>query len=77
MMEQSAVQIAVDNYQALYCPSEYGEWTTQHHRRVIQPGELRVAAAMRVLEQDPPPDGVFLCASTRSGEYSNKLRVSH
>jgi len=70
------LQIAVDNYPALYCATEYGEWTTQHKRRVIQPEELRVAAAMRVLELEDPTDGVYLCASTRTGDYSNKLRVS-
>ena len=69
------MQIAIDNYPALYCPTEYGEWTSQHSRRAIQPEELRVAAAMRVLEQEDPTDGVYLCASTRSGDYSNKLRV--
>jgi hypothetical protein len=69
------MQIAVDNYQALYCPTEYGEWTTQHKRRVMQPQELRVASAMRILEQDDPADGVFLCASTRAGDYSKKMRV--
>ena len=70
-----ALQVAIDNYQALYTPSDYGEWMSQHHRRVIQPEELRVAAAMRVLEQPPLADGVAICAASRGGSYSSKVRV--
>ena len=70
------MQIAVDNYQALYMPTQYGEWLSNHHRRIIQPEELRVAAAMRVLEQAPLRDGVVVCAADRGGSSSSKLRVS-
>ena len=69
------MQIAIDNYQALYQPTEYGEWMSQHYRRVLDPSELRVASAMRLLEQEPLENGVVVCASSRGGQFSPKLKV--
>lgn len=71
----AAVQIAVDNYQALYMPSSYGEWMNNNHRRILQPQELRVAASMRLLEQALIRDEVVVCAADRGGSSSGKLRV--
>lgn len=68
--------MAIDNYQALYHPSEYGEWLSNFHRRVIQPEELRVAAAMRVLEQPALQDGVVVCAAEKTGSLPAQLKVS-
>ena len=70
------MQIAVDNYQALHVPSDYGEWLSPTKRRALEADELRLAAAMRVLEQEPPADGVVLCAAQRGSSYSSKTRVS-
>lgn len=69
------MQIAIDNYQALYRPSEYGEWTTPHKRRMIEPSELRVASAMRFLEQEELKNGVVVCASSRGAQFSPKQKV--
>ena len=70
------MQIAIDNYQALYVPTEYGEWLSPTKRRALEPDELRVASAMKVLEQDPLGDGVVLCAAQRSSSFSPRMRVS-
>ena len=60
---------AVDNYQALHSPSTYGEKRTAHSRRRLDPGELRVASAMRVLDGPPPAWGVDVAALTWSEGY--------
>ena len=69
------VLIAIDDYQALYTPSQYGEWLSQHHRRVVPPEEVRLANAMRVLEQPPLANGLVIAAAQRAGSYSPKIRV--
>lgn len=73
----SCMQVAIDNYQALYRPSEYGQWLSQHKRRSIDPSELRVASSMQLLDKPKPlKNGVVVCASSRSGQYSPKMKVN-
>ena len=66
---QVPVVFAVDNYQALHAPSTYGEKRTAHSRRRLDPGELRVAALMRVLDGPPPAWGADVAALTWSEGY--------
>lgn len=66
---QVPVLFAVDNYQALHSPSTYGEKRTAHSRRRLDPGELRVASAMRVLDGPPPAWGADVAALTWSEGY--------
>ena len=67
---QVPVVFAVDNYQALHSPSGYGQRRTEFSRRALDPGELRVAAALRVLDGPPPAWGVDVAALTWGGSYS-------
>jgi hypothetical protein len=67
---QVPVVFAVDNYQALHSPSGYGQRRTEFSRRALDPGELRVAAALRVLGGPPPAWGVDVAALTWGGSYS-------
>ena len=69
------LQIAIDNYQALHLPTEYGEWLSPVKRRVLQVEEVRVAHSMRFLEQPDLLDGVVLCAAHRSSSFSPRTRV--
>ena len=66
---QVPVVFAVDNYQALHAPSTYGEKRTEFSRRQLDPGELRVASLMRVLDGPPPAWGVDVAALTWSEGY--------
>ena len=61
---QVPLLVAIDGYEALYLPSQYGEWTSQHRRRRIQPSELRLAASMQVLHAPPPRLGFVVCADS-------------
>ena len=56
-------------------PTEYGEWLSPKKRRVITTDELRVASAMKLLEQEPLKDGVVLCAAQRAASFSQRSRV--
>ena len=66
--------MAVDNYQCMNLPSDYGQPAGPFTRRRLMPGELRVAAELQVLERDPPAYGAAIAASTR-GEHYRSMRV--
>ena len=72
---QVPLLVAIDGYEALYLPSEHGEWLSQHNRRAIEPSELRLAASMQVLEGRPPALGFIACADsgTRAARYTEKV----
>lgn len=48
---QMPVMIAVDEYNVLYSHANYHEWVNEVYRRQLQPHELRLASALRILEQ--------------------------
>lgn len=49
---QIPVLVAVDDYNVLYSHANYHEWMNEVHRRQVQPHELRLASALRGLEQE-------------------------
>ena len=55
MLMQMPVMIAVDDYNVLYSHANYHEWMNEVHRRQLQPHELRLVSALRVLEQEVSP----------------------
>jgi len=46
------VLIAVDDYNVLYSHTNYHEWMNEVYRRQVQPAELRLALALRILEHE-------------------------
>ena len=52
---QMPVMIAVDDYNVLYSHANYHEWMNEVHRRQLQPHELRLVSALRILEQEVSP----------------------
>ena len=48
---QIPVLIAVDDYNVLYSHTDYHEWMSEVYRRQVQPHELRLASALRILEK--------------------------
>ena len=72
---QVPVMVAVDRYNALHTESFYGQTINDHKRRMIPAAELRLACAMRVLEREPPPNGVHLAAPARHDRISQRTPV--
>ena len=52
---QMPVMIAVDDYNILYSHANYHEWMNEVYRRQLQPHELRLVSALRILEQEVSP----------------------
>lgn len=48
---QTPVLVAVDDYNVLYSHTNYHEWMNEVYRRQLQPHELRLASAFRLLER--------------------------
>ncbi|KAK9903455.1 hypothetical protein WJX75_006121 [Coccomyxa subellipsoidea] len=59
------VMLAVDRYNALYAPSEYGQTVGEHNRRMLGAEELRLARGLRVMEHTAPLKGVSIAAMAR------------
>ncbi|KAL3151146.1 hypothetical protein ABBQ38_013010 [Trebouxia sp. C0009 RCD-2024] len=74
-LEQTPVLVAVDDYNVLYSHTNYHEWMNEVYRRQLQPHELRLASAFRLLERRAPKNGMFVCASTLGGPVSPQLKV--
>jgi len=55
LLMQMPVMIAVDDYNVLYSHANYHEWMNEVHRRQLQPHELRLVSALRILEQEVSP----------------------
>ena len=63
---QVPVLIAVDRYNALHINSEYGQTINENSRRLIPASQLRLARAMRILEREPPANGVHIAAPCKA-----------
>ena len=72
---QVPVMVVVDRYNALHTESFYGQTINDHKRLMIPAAELRLARAMRILERDPPPNGVHLAAPARHDRISQRTPV--
>ena len=48
---QTPVLVAVDDYNVLYSHTNYHEWMNEVYRRQLQPHELRLASAFKLLER--------------------------
>jgi len=71
------VMVALDDYNALYSHTGYYEAVTFKKRRMIKPGELRLASALRMLEHEPITNGVCIAAPTYSSALSPKLQIPY
>lgn len=69
------VLLAVDDYNALYHRTVYGEAVHPLHRRLLTPDELRLVRGFRLLEQAPPAAGLAVAAHTFSGRVPRGLEV--
>ena len=69
------VLLAVDRYNALYAPSEYGQTVGELGRRLLDPGELRLARALRLTEHPAPRNGASLVAMARNDRVSFRVPV--
>jgi hypothetical protein len=69
------VLFAVDNYQALWSPTSYGVPVGLQARRMLDPSELRLARALRIMSRPAPANGVAVAAETMSGMFSPKTKV--
>lgn len=58
-MLQMPVLIAVDDYNVLYSHANYHEWMSEVNRRQIQPHELRLASALRILDRQVRKDTII------------------
>ena len=67
--------LAVDRYNALYAPSEYGQTVGELGRRLLDPGELRLARALRLTEHSAPKNGASLVAMARNDRVSFRVPV--
>lgn len=76
-IDQMPVMIAVDDYNVLYSHANYHEWMNEVHRRQLQPHELRLVSALRILEQEAPKNGMFVGAACHGGPVSPKLQVPY
>ncbi|DBA84532.1 hypothetical protein WJX77_012040 [Trebouxia sp. C0004] len=76
-VNQMPVMIAVDDYNVLYSHANYHEWMNEVHRRQLQPHELRLVSALRILEQEAPKNGMFVGAACHGGQVSPKLQVPY
>ena len=58
--------MAVDAYEYLHLPTEYGEWLAHTKRRTIAPEELRLAHALQLLSnpQGPCKRAHIVCADS-------------
>ena len=59
---QTPVLIAVDDYNVLYSHTNYHEWMNEVYRRQLQPHELRVASAFKLLERQVLIPLPFFCS---------------
>jgi len=71
------VVFALDDYNALYSHTGYYEAVSFKKRRMIMPNELRLANALRVLEQEPVTNGVSIVAPSYSCSISPRLRIPY
>ena len=64
--DQVEVLVAVDAYEYLHLPTEYGEWLAHTKRRTIAPEELRLARALQLLQrpQAPSKRAHIVCADS-------------
>jgi len=71
------VMIAVDDYNALYFPPAvaYSERIHDLYLRRIEPDELRLASAFRLLEHKAPKRGLVVAAPSYSQDISPKLHI--
>lgn len=69
------VLLAVDDYNALYHRTEFGEAIHPLHRRLLRPEELRLAAGFRLLEQPAPRRGLAIAAPTHGAGLPADLAV--
>lgn len=76
-LDQMPVMIAVDDYNILYSHANYHEWMNEVYRRQLQPHELRLVSALRILEQEAPKNGMFIGAACHGGPVSPKLQVPY
>jgi hypothetical protein len=72
---QVPVLLAVDRYNALYAPSNYGKTVNDHKRRMLDPSELRLARAMRIMEHTSPAKGMSLAAMARHDRIPERIPV--
>jgi hypothetical protein len=73
---QVPVMLAVDRYNALYAPSEYGQTVGEHNRRMLGAEELRLARGLRVMEHTAPLKGVSIAAMARHDRIHRNTPVS-
>lgn len=66
--------VIVDEYNYLYHRTEYHETMHRFHRRRIDPGELKLASAFRLLQGDRKA-GIVAAAPTYSGPISPKTTL--
>jgi len=71
------VVFAMDDYNALYSHTAYYEAVSFKKRRMIMPGELRLASKLRMLEHEPLRNGVVLAAPTYSSCISPALKIPY
>uniref|UniRef100_A0A1D2A603 Small ribosomal subunit protein mS29 n=3 Tax=Auxenochlorella protothecoides TaxID=3075 RepID=A0A1D2A603_AUXPR len=72
---QRRVLLAVDDYNALYHRTTYGEAVHPLHRRQLQPDELRLVQGFRLMEQPAPANGLTVTAPTCGGRLPAALAV--
>lgn len=72
---QVPVLLALDRYNALYAPCEYGQSVGDFGRRLLDPSELRLARALRLTEQPPPANGATVVAMARGDRVAQATRV--
>eukprot|EP00193_Tetraselmis_chui_P009323 CAMPEP_0177759458 /NCGR_PEP_ID=MMETSP0491_2-20121128/4745_1 /TAXON_ID=63592 /ORGANISM="Tetraselmis chuii, Strain PLY429" /LENGTH=439 /DNA_ID=CAMNT_0019275293 /DNA_START=450 /DNA_END=1769 /DNA_ORIENTATION=+ len=71
------VVFALDDYNALYSHTAYYEAVTFKKRRMIMPGELRLANKLRMLEHEPIRNGICIAAPTYSSCISPALKIPY
>lgn len=69
------VLAVIDDYNALYGYTVFGRWTSMNDRKMLQPEELRLASALRLLEGPAFARGLVLCANTRSKSVPRDLAI--
>lgn len=69
------VLLAVDDYNALYHRTEFGEAVHPLYRRPLRPDELRLVAGFRLMEQSAPKRGLVVTAPTNGAGLPLDLAV--
>lgn len=65
----------VDDYNYLYHSTEYHETVHRFHRRRIEPQELKLAGAFRLLDQQERKKGIVAAAATYGGPISPDVDI--